>query len=308
MSDRLHIPFVIGMDGGGTKTKACIADLEGKVIDALEGGSMNVNSAGRDGVIQNITALLQAIQKRGFAWDGLRGLCLAAAGVSNPLTREVLEEAVRQAGIGIRPIIIGDHQAALYGAHRGGTGMILIAGTGSVCYGKNEQGQEARSGGFGHLIDDEGSAYALGRDVLSAVVQAEDGRIPPTVMRSTVMQRIGTDSIAGLIQWVYAPSTGKKDIAALAPIVMEGWQAGETAAAAILDRAAEELARLVVPVAGALGMKQGAVALCGSVLLRNEEIRHRVAMKLSDLMPQLQLIAPLCDAATGAVLRCLEEL
>ena len=161
MSDRLHTPFVIGMDGGGTKTKACIADLEGKVIDALEGGSMNVNSAGRDGVIQNITALLQAIQKRGWAWNGLRGLCLAAAGVSNPLTREVLEEAVRQAGIGIRPIIIGDHQAALYGAHRGGTGMILIAGTGSVCYGKNEQGQEARSGGFGHLIDDEGSAYAL---------------------------------------------------------------------------------------------------------------------------------------------------
>ena len=100
----------------------------------------------------------------------------------------------------------------------------------------------------------------------------------------------------------------KKDIAALAPIVMEGWQAGETAAAAILDRAAEELARLVVPVAGALGMKQGVVALCGSVLLRNEEIRRRVAMKLSGLMPQLQLIAPLCDAATGAVLRCLEEL
>lgn len=301
-------PFVLGMDGGGTKTKVCAATLQGQIFDELTGGSMNINSQGQQGVRQNMAEIFSRLADRGATWQQLRSLCMGAAGISNPLTRETLEQSVQEAGIGVRTVIIGDHQAALYGAHGKGQGMILIAGTGSICYGLDGKGAEARSGGWGHLIDDEGSGYALGRDVLAAVVQAEDGRIPPTCMRQSVMQQLGISSIPELIRFVYSPATGKKEIAALAPIVMEGVAAGEEAADRILDKAARCLADLASAVIRKLHMEEGSLAFCGSVITRNEVLIQKLKDILASLYPGLRCIRPENDAAVGAVLRSLEEI
>ncbi len=308
MIDVYKNPYVIGMDGGGTKTKICVMDLERQEVDVLFGGGMNINGLGREGVLRNMAAIFDDLKSRGADWSQLKGLCIGAAGVSNPTLRETLLTSVKEAGIEIEPVIFGDHQAALYGAHGKGQGMILIAGTGSICYGMDGKGGEARTGGWGYLIDDEGSGYALGRDVLSAIVQAEDKRIPPTCMRKAVFEQLGIDNINDLIKFVYAPTTGKKEIAALAPNMMLGLAAGEKVAFESMDKAAEKLTEMVVPVVKKLQMEEGELAFCGSVITKNEVLIEKLKNKLGEKFPQLKCIQPEQDAAYGAALRSLEDI
>lgn len=308
MNNLYQKPYVIGMDGGGTKTKICSAYLDGTIFDSFTGGSMNINSQGEAGVKQNLAQIFNELKNRGADWPLLKGICLGAAGISNPLARQTLQASVQTAGIRIEPILLGDHQIALYGAHEAGQGIILIAGTGSVCYGIGENAQEVRVGGFGHLIDDEGSGYAIGRDVLSAVVRAEDGREQPTCMKEAVLAQLKLSGIAELIQYIYSPSTGKKEIAALAPIVMQGVQKKEQAAERILEKASDYLAEMVITAVRCLNRPQAEVAFCGSVLLKNEILAEKLKQKIHAVYPAVNCIKPKQDAAAGAVLRCLEEI
>lgn len=301
-------PYVIGMDGGGTKTKVCAADLNGHIFDSFLGGSMNINSQGVDGVRQNLAFIFEELRQKGADWALLKGICLGAAGISNPLARQTLKDCVLAAGITREPLILGDHEIALYGAHGCGKGLILIAGTGSVCYGMDGAGKQARAGGFGHLIDDEGSGYAIGRDVLGAIVRAEDGRQAPTCMKEAVLHQLNLASTAELIRYVYSPQTSKKEIAALAPCVMQGIDAHEAVAERILDKAAEQLAEMVFAVLRQLGLKTAELAFCGSVLLKNESLAKRLQKKIKCQYPEVACIYPKQEAAVGAVLSCLQAI
>lgn len=307
MIDAYKNPFVIGMDGGGTKTKVCVMDLEGSEIDVVFGGGMNINGLGREGVLRNMAEIFAEIKNRCGDWSQLKALCIGAAGISNPELREVLMLSVKLAGIEVNPVIFGDQHAALYGAHCQGKGIILIAGTGSICFGLDGKGKEARTGGWGYLIDDEGSGYALGRDVLSAIAQAEDGRIPPTCMRKPVFDQLGIDNINGMIKFIYADTTGKKEIAALAIHIMKAYEAGEEAAVASLEKAADKLADMVVPVVRKLKLEEGEIAFCGSVITKNEVVIEKLKNNLKAMFPKLKCIQPKQDAAFGAALRALEE-
>ncbi len=307
MIDAYKNPFVVGMDGGGTKTKVCVMDLEGREVDVLFGGGMNINGLGREGVLRNMAAIFAELKERGAEWKQMKSLCIGAAGISNPDLLDTLKESVKAAGIEQEPIILGDHHAALYGAHGRGKGMILIAGTGSMCFGLDGQGGEARTGGRGYLIDDEGSGYALGRDVLSAIAYAEDGRIPPTCMREAVFNQLGIDNINDMIKFVYADTTGKKEIAALAPNIMLGLAAGEKVAFDAMEKAAEKLAEMVGPVVEKLQMQNGELAFCGSVITKNEVVIEKLKSKLKAKYPELKCIQPKMDAAFGSALRALEE-
>lgn len=307
MNDAYKNPYVIGMDGGGTKTKICVMDLQGREVDVLFGGGMNINGLGREGVLRNMAAMFDDLKSRSGDWGQLRSLCIGAAGVSNPDLRAALLDSIKTAGIEIEPIIFGDQHAALYGAHCQGKGIILIAGTGSVCYGMDGMGGEARTGGWGYLIDDEGSGYALGRDVLAAIAQAEDGRIPPTCMREPVFAQLGIDNINDMIKFIYADTTGKKEIAALAIHIMKGLEAGEAVAYASIEKAAEKLTEMVVPVVRKLKMEEGELAFCGSVITKNDVVIEKLKNRLKEKFPALQCIQPKQDAAYGAALRSLEE-
>ena len=306
MIDAYKNPFVIGMDGGGTKTKVCIMDLEGREVDVIFGGGMNINGLGREGVLRNMAEIFAELKNRCGDWSLLKAVCIGAAGISNPELREALQLSVKLAGIEVDPVIFGDQHAALYGAHCQGKGIILIAGTGSICFGLDGKGGEARTGGWGYLIDDEGSGYALGRDVLAAIAQAEDGRIPPTCMRAPVFEQLGIENINGMIKFIYADTTGKKEIAALAIHIMKAYEAGEEVALASLENAAAKLAEMVVPVVRKLHLEDGEIAFCGSVITKNEVVIDKLKHKLSQLFPNLTCIQPKQDAAFGAALRALE--
>ena len=316
--------YILGIDGGGTGTKAVL--LRGKEIcHSLETGTINLNGAPEEVVTENIRTLLRralSLAGQDGSADGyVRAVGLAGAGVSNPGERMLLASCVREFIPGPDSLVIaGDDESALEGAFSGGDGIVLIAGTGSVCRGKRSMPdgtfRSLRSGGFGHLIDDGGSAYAIGRAILSSVVHSIDGRGPETLLTKLVRSRLDAgddDLVPAIISHVYRPGAPKSEIAGFAMLLETACAEGDAEALRIADEASEELCglvravyrRLYVPDAGdeaPAETEAAAVALMGSVLTQNLRIRTAVTAKLGRALPCLMVTAPEHDAAYGAAL------
>jgi len=299
--------FVAGLDGGGTKTAVAIADESGAVVRAFTSGPINFNGNDEAAIRGSFEEIMRMIGEVCGGLDRCAQICIGAAGVSNPAVTARLTSHVRNCGYPGGLHITGDHETALHGALDDpyGRGIILIAGTGSICYGRNEVGLTHRAGGYGYLIDDEGSGYSIGRDLLAAVVRAEDGRAPETAIAALVYERLQVRTVREIVGFVYDKKTGKKEIAALAPILSEACALGDQAAMEIVDKSARSLVELAVPVVRKLSLQEGVLAMAGSVLLKNDEIRNAFGERLKREYPGLSCIAAKKDAASGAVLMAL---
>lgn len=300
--------YVAGVDGGGTKTAVTVADVKGTVVHTFTSGAINYNGQDEASVRSSLRDIFDTIAKVCGGWEHCLQVCIGAAGVSNPTVIPRLEAHARECGYEGGLYITGDQETALCGAHGKEVGVILIAGTGSICYGQNEAGQSHRAGGYGHLIDDEGSGYSIGRDLLSAVVRAHDGRIPATPITGMVYKQLQMESIQQIIRFVYDQRTNKKDIAALAPILSQACALGDETALAIAGKCAHSLLELVVPVVEKLSLQSGTVAMAGSVLLKNSDVRSGLIASLAERYPGMQCMAAKKDAAHGAVLLALGRL
>ncbi len=293
--------YVIGIDGGGTKTELVAVAIDGKELFRIKAGPLNVNGTSVQNILETLTDLLSTAQQK--ADDAsLAAVCIGAAGMSNPKAEETLQKAFVSAKLTAPLLIVGDHQTALAGALGTSVGMLLIAGTGSICCGRNESGYEARTGGQGHLIDDEGSGYAIGRDILRAVVRAQDGRLPPTILTELVFDKLGITTTQELIANIYRPEQGKEVIAGFSSLLPKALAHHDTAAITICKRAASELCALVIPVAHKLDLHKGKLALSGSVLLKDKSVREALLEELAQKLPELETVLPLADAAKGAAL------
>ncbi|TJY42295.1 ATPase [Cohnella pontilimi] len=299
--------YVAGLDGGGTKTAVTVLDENGGTVSTFGSGALNFNGADEAAVLRTFRDIFNGIAEACGGLDNCAQVAVGAAGVSNPAVTARIENAVRHCGHRGGLVIMGDQEAAHYGAHEGGPGIILIAGTGTICYGRNEAGHTHRTGGFGHLIDDEGSGYSIGRELLTALVKAFDGRAPATPISAMVHERLGTKTVGDVIAFVYDRSRSKKDVAALAPILSEACGLGDEAALAIADRSAAALVELVVPVAAKLSLQRGELAPIGSVLLKNVYVRSAFEEKLGRVLPELRVISAKRDASFGAALMALRR-
>ena len=283
--------FIAGIDGGGTHTRIELRDMENRLLRRGEFGPFNINSIGEE-AFRN---LLREV----FAWCGgmkdCARLCAGAAGISNPKVATILRDELERDGFQGSCRLCGDQEIALRGAMEG-PGIVVIAGTGSICFGKNSSGETARSGGYGHLIDDGGSGYALGRDVLSGAVRTVDGRAAAFGILQTVCDRLGTGP-EGIVPFVYGPETDKAAIAKFASVALELAEEGEPAAMEILRREAGELHSLVRAVQSRLNMPRCRIALLGGLLETENPYRRMVAAILSELG---EVIAPERNALWGA--------
>ncbi len=294
--------YAVGLDGGGTKTGLEARAEDGRVLLRATFGSMNLNSVSEQTVAETLQNCVGALRALPGGLAACRAVCIGSAGVSNPVACQTIERLLRGCGYTGPLRLVGDQETALAGALGRPDGMVLIAGTGSICFGRDAAGKTARSGGYGHKIDDEGSGYALGRDALAAVVRAEDGRIPATALTRLVYERLGIENVRGLVQFTYAPETEKKEIAALAPLVFTAAEGGDAAALQIIARACRELALLVAPVARALHFEADTLAMAGSILLHVEAVRTGVQALLGEQYPAMRFAAPKEDAAAGGAL------
>lgn len=300
--------YVAGLDGGGTKTAVTVAAENGMAVQSFEFGGINYNGQDEESIRSNFREIFAAIADVCGGLERCMQICIAAAGVSNPDVGARLEANARACGYQGNLIITGDHDAALWGAQDNYYGMILIAGTGSICYGRDAHGQSHRAGGFGYLIDDEGSGYSIGRELLTAVLRAYDGRSSHTVITDMVYKQLQVGSAEEIVGFVYHKSRSKKDIAALAPILSEACALGDEAALDIARKSAAALFELVVPVAERLSLQEGTLAMAGSVLLKNTYVQTAFMEQLKQAYPGMNCIAAKKDAASGAVLIALSQL
>lgn len=268
--------FIAGIDGGGTHTRIELRDMENQMIRRGEFGPFNINSIGE--------SAFRTLLREVFGWCGdmtdCDRLCIGAAGISNPRVQQILAEELEQSGYRGRWKLCGDQEIALRGA-MDGPGVVVIAGTGSICFGKNAAGETARSGGYGHLIDDGGSGYSLGRDVLGCAVRIVDGRVKDSGILNAVCARLGGPE--KIVPFVYAPETDKAAIARFASVALELADRGDGEACRILEREAGELAGLVSAVQERLGLPQCRIALLGGLITSDNPYRRVVEEKLACL-------------------------
>ena len=281
--------WIAGIDGGGTHTRLELRSGGNQFLRREMFGPFNLNSIGEPAFRERLREVFAAC---GDPEQGKR-LCIGAAGVSNPRMGQILAEELAAWGFRGSWKLCGDQEIALRGA-MDGPGVAVIAGTGSICFGKNAAGETARSGGYGHLIDDGGSGYALGRDVLSGAVRALDGRSRDRELLEAVYERLGVDTPEALIAFVYSPKTDKSAIAKLCGIALE---LETPEARAILDRGAGELYDLVRAAQLRLGLEGCPIALLGGLLEEENPYRQAVARRLSALG---RVTAPNHDALWGA--------
>lgn len=182
-------------------------------------------------------------------------LCAGLAGVGNPVERSQVEEALAGAADCVR--VVSDGQIALEGAFGGGAGILLIAGTGSVAYGLAEDGRVDRCGGWGLVLGDEGSGYAIGRAGLAWALRAVDGRGPETALLARFLEVLGLEGPRAIPPW--AGRAEKSRIAALAQHVFTLAEQGDAVAERIAGEGASLLAEHVTALARRLGPWSGAV-------------------------------------------------
>lgn len=263
--------MIVGIDGGGTGTSVLVEHSDGR-RERYRLGPFNINGSGSEAVEGLLREILPLVK-------GADALCIAAAGSSNRRCGELIRPFMEEAQVR-RWVLIGDHEAALEGALSGGDGLVLIAGTGSICIGCNG-GKVFQAGGWGHLIGDEGSGYAMGRLALSAVAKELDGRGPGTSLTKLLSERLGLSSRSRIIEYVY--SGDKSAVAALAPLVDEAAEDGDEVSLKIIAECAEELSALCQAVSEKLSLKGCRAALTGGLLDHETPLRRALSERLLSL-------------------------
>lgn len=296
--------YVIGIDGGGTKTHLLAAGEQMRTLFESFGGSSNLTCLSKEAVQHNLTDLLG----RFFSDSGLPpgdcvSLCLGSAGAGRETARRDLEQMLRAAlpapSCAIR--VTDDAESALTGGADNGCGVLLIAGTGSICYGKNSRGTACRVGGWGHVMGDEGSGYDMASRILRAVARAWDGRDAPTALTQLVLDHWRLTGIDGLMDAVYRSGKGKSEIASLAFLCDIAYHKKDITAIRIVEECAASLAEFAAAADARLHLpgEELPCVYAGSLLEKSQPLRNHLKNKLREKCPGMELRPCAHDAAWG---------
>ena len=299
--------FVLGIDAGGTKTVCLLADGAGTIIAEARGPGANLHAAGELAVEKVLHEVMEsAIGDRQII---PAAVCLGIAGVDRDDEASTVRAITRRLGHRSHAVVVNDALIALVAGAGDAPGVVIIAGTGSIAYGRNREGEAARAGGWGHMIGDEGSGYWIGREALAAVMRAADERGPETRLTADILAHFGISDVSRLPRIVYDREQPRTAVAALGPLVHRVSEQGDAVATRILERAVDELVLAARSVTTRLEMRGEAFTfyLAGGMF--------RVVPRLAaDLPPKLAEVAPRCqverldkEPAAGAVWLALAE-
>ncbi len=294
---------VVGVDGGGTSTNVAVVALDGRVLARAQGGTSNYQVIGAEKLAQVLRETIEtALREAGADVAEVRHLVVALAGVGRPADREAVSKIVTGLGLSQHATVDSDAAAALAGAFAGGEGIIVISGTGTICFGKGADGRVERSGGWGYLLGDEGSGYWIGQQALIAALKDLDGRGPRTALRTALEKHLGVERIDRVIPRVYQGDLDRAGVAALAPLVFQIAAEGDPVAQSIVDRAGEELGRLAAAVAKRLtwSSEKVKIAPIGSVFKQRAVLEPGMKRVLEEAKVAHEIVDPMLDPALGA--------
>ncbi len=301
----------LGIDGGGTKTRCLLGDETTVLATAMTGGS-NIIRLGEMQARESLhTAVRHVCDTAGISPDRIRAICIGVAGASIPeiaaKIRGILAELTP--AISLAKIeVVGDNVTALEAVFGAGPGVIAIAGTGSMVYGRDAAGRTARAGGWGFAISDEGSGHWIGRRAVSAIVHARDQGLE-TALTAMVLEAWKLSTIDDLVQ--QANSTPPPDFPRLFPIVLRAADEADSIARALLADAGARLANLAAIVVRRLAprpvetapMNMLPVAMTGSVFRQSPDVRQVFYNTLQTSFPGIGVRQELADPVEGALAR-----
>ncbi len=302
--------WIFGIDGGGTSTRLRVESLERELLYQAEGPSLNPRSVGWEGSRTTLEGLFSAMYATtGLGPDGCVAGFAGVAGIDRSEDTGIMRSIISDAadlGIDTTLEVRNDSIPALAGAFGELRGILLIAGTGSIAVGSDGAGRIVRSGGWGHILGDEGSAYWVGLRALNAATRFHDRRSPQTDLLGRALAYFGEKEPFSLIPAVYE-NFDKAKVAAFARIVAEERDRGDEVAQQIFKDAAEELALLAISIATRLGEAQsgGKIAFSGGFITNNERLWHDTEARILSALPRHRIISPQADAVSGACLLAL---
>ena len=302
--------IVVGVDGGGSKTRVVVADEQGREVVSVEGPASKVTPGMAEHSADVIAACVRdALGAANMPHVTPKVLCVGLAGVGREPEREATWQALAARELAEDVVVHTDAAIALDDAFGDGAGILLIAGTGSVAFGRGPDGTFARCGGWGAVIGDEGSGAWIGRRALNVAAASADGREPETALVNALLTAIEADDPAAMIRWAADASPGQ--FARLAPVVLQVAATGDLRANSLLSIATEELVLHVRTLMRRLFVDERAaapVALAGGLLSRGSPLRKRVEHRLKSAVPGAQVRSQDIEPARGAVRAALRSL
>jgi N-acetylglucosamine kinase-like BadF-type ATPase len=300
--------FVLGIDAGGSKTVCLLADGDGEVRRSARGPGANLAVLGELEVEKVLYELMEQVltdERSGPA----AAICLGIAGVDRAEDAAVIRGILRRIGQKAPVLVVNDALIALEAGAGDGPGIVIIAGTGSICYGRNEKGQAARAGGWGYILADEGSGWWIGQRAIMAVMRQFDGRGPATSLTPRVLEHFGVAEPFQLVYEVYYRDTRRRLIASLGEAVRASADEGDPVAREIIAGAAAELIVGVRSVAERLQMRgaQFPLVLAGSIFRLLPALKAAVIERVAEVTPRSQPRILEAEPALGAVRLALAE-
>jgi glucosamine kinase len=293
------VAIYLGIDGGGTKTTCAVGDAHSVLGTATSGGS-NVTRVGDAPAREALLAAVhEACAVAGVDPQRIDSSCVGLSGAGRPEVRDALARMMNEM-VGGRVLVVSDIETAMEAAFGGDAGLITIAGTGSIAYGRNKRGQTARAGGWGLAISDEGSGQWVGRTAVSAVLGANDAEKNPPLLE-TILKAWKLATLDNLVR--SANASPPPDFASLFPLVLAAAESGDLLARSVLTRAGTELAGLARSVLGRLFVGAGSVpvAMVGGVFRQSALVREVFYNKVTSEFPQANVDATVVEPVRGAL-------
>ena len=303
--------YLIGFDCGATKTKCAIADIEGNILYTATGGAANFLINGTAGTSKIILSLLKdCIKNSNIDYSEIEKIVIGAAGAGRKADAENLKSSLLEVfsadGIKIKSLkVISDAQVALEGAFPNKAGCILISGTGSIIYGKDEKGNIYRAGGFGRLLGDEGSGFSIGRKGLQAAAKYFDGRGNETLIVKLIQEKYSINTADELINKVYKENF---NIASTAQIVLTAAEIGDNTALKILNEESEELIQHIKIIMKQMNVSRLSISFAGSLISNKNIYSDMLRDKIKTSLPSVKIVKPEHSPVEGAILLAKETL
>jgi N-acetylglucosamine kinase-like BadF-type ATPase len=304
--------YYLGIDGGGTKTRCLLADEASVLANAMTGGCSVIRLGEQPAREALHGAIRQVCEAAGISPDRIAAICIGATGAARPeiaaKVRSIIAELISDTAR-TKIEVVGDTVIALEAAFGAGPGVVAIAGTGSIVYGRNAAGKTARAGGWGFAISDEGSGHWIGRRAISAILSAQDQGLE-TTLAALVFQEWKIGTLDELVQ--RANSTPPPDFPRLFPLVLRAAVGGDTAARNLLFEAGAKLGELASTVVRRLSTSASAsaaleatlpIATTGSVFRQSLDVRKVFYNTLQKSFPGIAVRQDLADPVEGALAR-----
>jgi len=305
------IKYLIAFDCGATKTECALADINGNILYTTTGGAANFLVTGTNETSRIIVSLLNdCIKKLNTDYSEIENVVIGAAGAGRKKDAGKLESSLFEIfasdGIKIRSLkVVSDAQIALQGSFPNEAGCTLIAGTGSIIYGKNERGNIYRVGGFGRLLGDEGSGFSIGRKGLQAAAKYFDGQGDETLIVKLIEEKYSINTADELIKKVYKDNF---DIASIAKIVLIAAQNEDKIAHNILLEETDELIHHISTMMKKMDTIDLRVSFAGSLIINNNIYSDMLRDKIKTAFPSVNIVEPKHSPIEGAILLAKEML